>query len=185
MAELTRHSYAGLLSKVIAVLERRNKPFHAVEWGPGRNSDIILASKLCVSLLSIEGQLEWYKHYEYLENDDRVDLRFIPIPIKYDKDCKYVVTPTGEDMLYDLMFVDGQAYRIECLALARRILKPDGFAMLHDWPTPYDSIDGPGDAPGSRGYNIAVDKFKFKYLDKASKTSVVSDTFNVSASIKG
>jgi len=101
-------SYQDVLKKV--------KPKVVWEWGPGRSTEIALASGACV--ISIETQRKFFnvlKHHPFL---------------------RAMLIPSSEQSYYrpgkaDLYFIDGEA-REKCVESVLDVMKDDSVICLHD-----------------------------------------------------
>ena len=175
---LSTHSFVESLVREIRRLEKRRTTFRVVEWGPGESTGIILASEWCAFLLSIESDPFWYGvASECYGRDPRLLLKHLPLPAAYDATCPFVRFPDSL-VPFDLMFIDGSAYRTECALAAKRLLNQNGCALLHDYIRVggEDDKDGPLDAPGVRRYQVTFEitlgQFPFVCHDVANKTTV-------------
>lgn len=97
------------------------QPQHALEFGPGASSRIILRHSRA-RLLSLETHAGYYERARRSIRDERFELRYTP-------DASALAQLEGRR--FDLIFVDG-GDRVENLTASRELLEEDGILVLHD-----------------------------------------------------
>jgi hypothetical protein len=96
---------------------------YILEFGPGYSTNIFL-KYTNASILSIEEDLIWYKHY--VNQYDNCRVRFF-----YQFDQWEVRENDKYSPFYSLVFIDG-GNRLKALVYASNHLAPDGIVFLHD-----------------------------------------------------
>src|SRR5262245_16515603 len=129
MAEF--HSYEPHLRQLC----RDRQPRSALEWGPGRSTEIILG--YCnANIIAIEHDAHYYQSLSKKYGDnERVTLVHKPTGIGLGGSQAYVTHPIYLDGEFDLIVVDGRQ-RCDCLAVAALVLAPNGVVLLHDSERP-------------------------------------------------
>lgn len=109
------HSYATHYSEIID----RYRPSIVVEWGPGLNTELALATPI-KQVVSVEHQ----EKYIYRGTDQRCSQRLVQV------DSFEYISPR-EISEADLFFVDGRR-RAECLIQIFKKAKPGAIVCVHD-----------------------------------------------------
>jgi hypothetical protein len=131
---------------------------------------------MCLRLTSIESDKFWFNTWRQQFHDDRLHLFLERLPEVYCRRCSFVTRPIQSGP-FDLILVDGAAYRSECVTVSRLLLSRGGIGLVHDYPGYSEAdLDGPPDAPGDRRYltalRIALYQFPFVRPDVESRTTV-------------
>jgi len=103
-----------------------------LEWGPGRSTIMLAEWSPSSSILSIEHDSEWHqKCCEVASSFSNVEVSQQTISLQPGKSGHYVTLPFHREGPFDLIFIDGRL-RCDCLAVAHRVVSPEGVVLLHD-----------------------------------------------------
>lgn len=197
-ASETTQSYAPILERMSQHLHSMlNRPLHALEWGPGLNTEILAI--VADRIVTIESNRSWWQRYAgRFSSFPQVELIFLPFPddpngIKrypgeqdsdgnvyiahpeyYDPQCDYVTWPAThfKPGTLDIAFIDGGGYRRDCMRVARTLLASHGICVLHDYPRTKVQRD----MPTGNTYQDAVEEFSYIRVFADARTTVMSNS---------
>ena len=132
------------IQAMISCLQVFTQPVNALEWGSGKST--LFFSKFLPEGShwdAIEHNLSWSEEIKNRireKNRDDLSLHFVPNNTyfndgvddgNFDSFYDYVLFPLDLEKKFDFILVDGRA-RVECLRLGWKLVKNDGFMVLHD-----------------------------------------------------
>ena len=128
------HSFINILETWLVRLkaELGREVLNAVEWGPGRSTEVLLAAGC--EVLSVEHD-ERYGRKAALAYGEQPRWRMLrkDAAVRNSDYATCVITEmTDPGAVFDVAFVDGRR-RVECVLAALCVLRPGGVVMLHDW----------------------------------------------------
>lgn len=105
-----------------------------LEWGAGRSTLMMAEWSPGSRILSVEHHPKWYRRcLGIVAIFPRVEVSHQLISLKPGVSGHYVTVPFHRSDSYEVIFIDGRL-RCDCLAVARRVVSPDGVVLLHDAP---------------------------------------------------
>jgi len=150
------HSFSRLLGWACDLL----RPKRIVEWGPGFSTEVMAKACPAAIIHSFEHDPVWCdRARERLRGYENVHLHYRRISLVPGESTGYVTAALreGGPASFDLAFVDGRM-RCDCLTFAWLLLKPTGFAVLHDAERP--------------AYRPAIDLYPLQMTDPCPPVTV-------------
>lgn len=103
-----------------------------LEWGPGRSTIMMAEWSPSARILGIEHDPGWHRRcLDIAERFPNVEVVLQRVSLRPGESGCYATFPFHRADRYDLVFVDGRL-RCDCLAVARRVVSPEGVVLLHD-----------------------------------------------------
>lgn len=103
-----------------------------LEWGPGRSTIMMAEWSPSARILGIEHDPGWHRRcLGIAERFPNVEVVLQRVSLRPGESGCYATFPFHRADRYDLVFVDGRL-RCDCLAVARRVVSPEGVVLLHD-----------------------------------------------------
>ena len=184
------HSFTPLINNI---LTRADGPLSVVEWGPGANTELFLASPKVTRVVSYESDLTWFKTYRerFSAHRERLDLQHKAFDVSkpvtaeitaesYDLKHPYitdVLERFGENS-FDIAFVDGGGYRTDCAEIAQALVKDGGYIIWHDIVSWRENNP---EFPSGRTYQSVFCRFPEYYYHDDLQTLLVVNRKNSTA----
>jgi hypothetical protein len=178
------HSFAPLIS---AVLQDRPGPLSVVEWGPGANTELFLASPKVTRVVGYESETQYFEQYKkrFSMHSARLDLCLKPFAVtkpvtfmitaeQYRSDHSYVTDALrryGENS-FDIAFIDGGGYRTDCAEISQLLVKDGGYIIWHDIVSYRENNP---EFPSGRTYQSVLVRFaEYTYFDDLQTVQIVN-----------
>lgn len=144
-----------------ALLGINKKHIDVLEWGAGGSTkyytDLLHEHGKTFNWLAIEYNKKWFDKISKWDLKKGVELRLFDYGCWHRDEMRqldineYVEYPSTINRKWDLIFIDGRKRR-RCLIESLKLLKPNGFILLHDAQRDY--------------YKCAYKHFNYKYLSE-------------------
>ena len=105
---------------------QKHKPKRILEWGTGLSTEMLSVFCPESEIISYENKLSFYLFNKF---------KLIPFPnikLYYVPNLKKYYRRPLKLGQFDFIFIDGRE-RANCLKIAKKIVKDDGFVMVHDY----------------------------------------------------
>ncbi len=181
----TFHTFSPVITTLLDALP---DGINVLEWGPGKNTELFLASPKVRQVASYESDGVWFEKYkaQFAQHADRLDLSLVPFNVQkpvshdivhdnYNPLHPYMLDPLARfgEGHFDIAFVDGAGYRTDCAEIARLLVKKNGFIIWHDI---LSCRENNPEFPSGRTYQQVFSRFhNYQYYDRHRTLLIINN----------